>query len=194
MLFIMNITRLLTPAELGLYRDHLLGLSAEDRRLRYGTPLSDEAIAAFVAHINLWDTRIIARLDHRLAVVAAVQITVIGGRLAEFAFTVDEAERGQGLGTALMRRALLWARNRSIPRACMHFLTENQAVRRVARRVGMTVVTEAGNAEADIALPPPTALSIAWEFAAEQAGLWDYLLKTGLASMTPGAPRPQPQL
>jgi RimJ/RimL family protein N-acetyltransferase len=190
----MNITRLLTPAELGLYRDHLLRLSAEDRRLRFNISLDDEAIVAYVAQINLWDTRIIARFDHRLAVIAAVQITVIEGRLAELAFTVDEAERGRGLATTLMRRALLWARNRTIRHVCMQFLTENQAVRRVARRVGMTIVTEAGNAEADIALPPPTALSLAWEFAAEHVGLWDYLLKTGLASMTPGAPRPQPQL
>ena len=189
----MKTLRILTPAELGLYRDHLLRLSAEDRRLRFGTPLDDAAIAAFVARISPWDARIIARFDHRLAVVAAVQITVVGGPLAELAFSVDEAERAQGLATALMRRALLWARNRNVLRACMYCLAENQAVRRIARRVGMSVSTHAGDSEGEIALPRPTPLSLAREFGAEQAGLLDYLLKTGLASTTPDAPRLQPQ-
>jgi RimJ/RimL family protein N-acetyltransferase len=190
----MNTARLLTAAELGLYRDHLLRLSAEDRRLRFGAPLDDAAIAAFVARISPWDSRIIAHLDQRLAVIAAVQITVVDGPLAEIAFTVDEAERGQGLATALTRRVLLWARNRNIPRACMHFLTENQPVRQLARRAGMAIRMHAGDSEGEIALPRPNALSIARELYAEQVGLWDYLVKTGLASMTLGAPRPQPQL
>jgi RimJ/RimL family protein N-acetyltransferase len=191
----MNTTRLLTPAELGLYRDHLLRLSPEDRRLRFGTPLDDAAIAAFVARISPWDSQIIARFDHRLAVIGAVQITVVGGPLAELAFSVDEAERGQGLATALTRRALLWARNRNVSRAYMYCLAENQAVRRMARRVGMAINTHAGDSEGDVALPRPNALSIARELFAEQAGLSDYLVKAGLRSVTaePPAPRLQPQ-
>jgi hypothetical protein len=87
----------------------------------------------------------------------------------------------------LMKRALLWVRNRNIPRACMYCLAENQAVRRMARHVGMAINTYAGDSEGEVALPRSTPLSIAREFAAEQAGLLDYLLKTGLASATPGA-------
>jgi hypothetical protein len=75
----------------------------------------------------------------------------------------------------------------------MYCLAENQAVRRMARRIGMSVSTHAGDSEGEIALPRPTALSLAREFGAEQAGLLDYLLKTGLASATPDAPRLQPQ-
>ena len=189
-----NTIQLLTRAEHGLYRDHLLRLSPDDRRLRFCAPLDDDAIIEFVAGISPRDTRIIARFDHRLAVIAAVQITVVKGPLAELAVTVDEAERGQGLATTLMGRALLWVGNRNIPRVRMHCLAENYAVvRRMARRLGMSVSLHAGDSEAAIELPPLTALSIAREFAAEQAGLWDYLFKTGLASVTPGAPRLRPQ-
>ena len=190
----MNIARLLTPAELGLYRDHLLRLSPDDRRLRFSTLIDDAGIAEFVKHISPWDTQIIARFDYRLAVVAAVQISVVDGPLAELAFTVDEAERGQGLAMALTKRALLWARNRTIRRACMHFLTDNQPVRQLARRVGMAISTHAGDSEAVVALPRPTPLSIVREIGAEQAGLSDYLLKAGLRSIATRLSAPRLQL
>jgi RimJ/RimL family protein N-acetyltransferase len=194
----MNTTRLLITAEQGLYRDHLLRLSPDDRRLRFFAPLDDDAIIEFVAGLNSRETRIIACFDNRLAVIAAVQVAVIKGkgRLAEFAFSVDEAERGRGLATTLMKRALLWVRNRNIPRAHMHCLAENHPVRRMALRLGMSVSSDTGDSEAAMDLPLPTALSIAQELASDQWGLWDYLIKAGLrlATPQPSAPRPQPQL
>lgn len=181
---------MLTPAEMGLYRDHLLRLSAADRRLRFGATVGDQSIAAFVARISPWDTQVIARFNRRLEVIAAVQVTVVDGPLAELAFSVDEAERGRGAGTALMNRALLWARNRGIPRICISCRAENQAMRRIARRVGMAVATSAGESDGVIDVPrltgfPSTALSFMWEFGSEQAGLWDYLLKAGHRSAAP---------
>jgi RimJ/RimL family protein N-acetyltransferase len=175
----MDIARILTPAELDLYRDHLLRLGAADRRLRFGATVGDETIEAFVARISPWDTRIIARFNDRLEVVAAVQVTVVDGPLAELAFSVDEAERGRGLGTALMRRALLWARNRGIRRLCLYCRAENHAMRRIARRAGMALAMSEGDAEGFLDVPPSTPLSIAREFCSEQAGLWDYLLTAG---------------
>jgi GNAT superfamily N-acetyltransferase len=181
-----------------LYREHLLRLNPDDRRLRFFAPLDDDAIIEFVAGLNPRETRIIACFDDQLAVIAAVQVTVINGkgRLAEFAFSVDKAERGRGLATTLMKRALLWVRNRNIPRAHMHCLAENHAVRRMGLRLGMSVSSDTGDGEAAMDLPPPSALSIAQEITADQLGLWDYLIKAGLRLATPRpiAPRPQPQL
>jgi GNAT superfamily N-acetyltransferase len=173
----MGFARLLTAAELSLYRDHLFRLNAEDRRLRFNISLDDAAIAAFVKHISPWDTQIIAQFDYRLAVIAAVQITVVDGPVAELALAVDEAKRGQGLAMALMRRGLLSARNRNIPVASMHFLMENEPARRVARHAGMTVTTLQGESEGYRDLPPASVLSIASEIGAEQLGLLDYLVK-----------------
>ncbi len=173
----MEIARLLIPAELGLYRDHLLRLNAEDRRLRFNISLDDATIAAIVMRISPWDTRIIAQFDCRLAVIAAVQITIVDGPAAELALAVDKAERKQGLAMALMRRALLWSRNRNIPLASMHFLAENQPVRRIAGRVGMTVRTLQGESEACRNLPRASILSVAAEIGAEHLGLLDYLVK-----------------
>ena len=188
-------TRTLMPAEMELYRDHLLRLNAADRQLRFGMVISDETIEAFVARINPWKTRIIARFNHRLEVVAAVQVSVVDGRLAELAFSVDAAERSQGLATVLMNRALLWARNRGIRRVHAHCRTGNQPMRRLARRAGMAVDMGAGEAEGVLDLPRATPLTIARELWLEQAGLWDYALKVALRSATPGpdAPHLQPQ-
>ena len=180
----MDTTRILTPSELALYRDHLLRLGAADRRLRFGTTVSDEAIEAFVARISPWDSRIIARFNHRLEVIAAVQVAVVSGPLAELAFTVDEAERGRGLGTTLMNRALLWARNRGVRRVCVYCRAENHAMRRIAGRAGMAVNTSAGESEGFVDVPRSTPLSIAREFCSEQLGLWDYLFKAGHRSGT----------
>lgn len=187
--------RTLLPAEMELYRDHLLRLDAADRRLRFGTTISDEAIEAFVARISRWRTRIIARFNHRLEVIAAVQISLSDGPLAELAFSVDAAERGQGVATALMDRALLWARNRGILRVHAHCQAENQPMRRLARRAGMAIDMGAGEAEGILDLPAATPLSMARELWLEQAGLWDYAVKAGLRSALPGpdTPHPHPQ-
>jgi GNAT superfamily N-acetyltransferase len=181
----MDFARLLTPAELGLYRDHLFRLSAEDRRLRFNISLDDPTIAAFVMHISPWNTQIIAKFDYQLAVIAAVQITIVDGPVAELALAVDEAKRGQGLGMALMRRALLWARNRNIPHASMHFLMENQPVRRIAGHAGMRVTTLHGESEGYSNLPRASVLSIAAEMGAERLGLLDYLVKCGQLVLPP---------
>ncbi len=50
--------RTLTASELPKYRDHLLRLDAEDRRLRFGYPISDEAIQGHVRKIDMTKDRI----------------------------------------------------------------------------------------------------------------------------------------
>ena len=77
----------------------------------------------------------------------------------------------------------------------MHFLTDNQPVRQLARRVGgMAISTHAGDSEAVVALPRPTPLSIVREIGAAQAGLSDYLLKAGLRSIATRLSAPRLQL
>lgn len=181
----MNTARTLTPAELGNYGDHLLRLNASDRRMRFGYAIDDAAIIRYVAGISPWDSRIIARFNNQLAIIAAVQISVVKGRLAEFALTVDETERARGLATMLMNRALLWARNRNIPRVCMDCLAENLAMRRIARRAGMAVASLHGESEGYRDLPRATAWSIASEVGAEQLGLLDYLVKAARCVSAP---------
>ena len=65
----------------------------------------------------------------------------------------------------------------------MHCLSENATMMRIARRAGMAIVVDTGEADAWLALPPPDAASVANEFAADQVALFDYALKAQVASI-----------
>ena len=102
---------------------------------------------------------------------------------AELGVSVLPGHRGRGLGGALVARACEYARNRRIGRLWMHCLSENATMMRIARRAGMAIVVDTGEADAWLALPPPDAASVVNEFAADQVALFDYALKAQVASI-----------
>ncbi len=169
--------RTLTSGELPLYRDHLLRFGEEDRRLRFGMTISDEAVIGFVNGLGPVHDRVFAHLDARLRVIGAVHVAVQGREMAEFAFSVEEPHRGRGVGSALFQRAILWARNRGIRAASIYCLAENHGMRRLARRHGMDLQTDGGTCEGRMTLPRPSALSLVREAMAENAGLCDFSVK-----------------
>jgi hypothetical protein len=62
----------------------------------------------------------------------------------------------------------------------MHCLTENKAMMHIARKAGMSIVTEAGEAAAHLELPPADAATIAQELLQERVALYDIALKAQL--------------
>lgn len=166
----MSAVRTLTPAEFPAYRAHLTRLGPEDRRLRFGGAVSDDAIAAAVRRLNPATTRLIAAFDEHLGVVAAVQVTRIGWSTVECAFSVEPAWRRTGLGALLMRRAVLAARNTGVARMRVHCLRENVPMRRLARGAGLILEADAGEVDGDVALAAPSLLSCLHEVAAESLG------------------------
>ena len=79
-----------------------------------------------------------------------------------------------------MERATEFARNRSITRVSVYCLAENLAMVRLARRKGMRVVVQSGDADAHIILPSATLLSVTNEFIADHVALLDYTLRTNV--------------
>lgn len=173
----MHPVRILVPAEFGLYRAHLLRLSPEDRRLRFGYAIDDRAVGDHVARLVPRCDSILAHFGDDLAVVGAVHVALCRGDAAEFAFSVEAPFRGRGIGTSLFERAILFARNRGARAAYSYCLAENRAMRRLARHVEMDVATRAGESEGELALSRPTPMTLAREAVAEHAGLCDYTLK-----------------
>jgi GNAT superfamily N-acetyltransferase len=168
----MIIIRTLLPIEYDGYRDHLMRLDAADRRLRFGGPIGDDGIGRFVEKLKLRDTRILAAHDPAaLRVIGAAHLATGHHGTAEAAFSVDHDARGQGLGRALLDRAILWARNRGVRTLHLHFLSDNSALRALARAAGMSIESQAGECEAELALPVASPLSLWREAAAETAGL-----------------------
>src|SRR6267142_1832271 len=85
-----------------------------------------------------------------------------------------------GIGGALLGRAHIHARNWGVHALFMHCLTENGAIMHLARKQGMDIVTEAGEADAWLKLPPADAstyMSAAFE---QRVALFDHALKSQL--------------
>lgn len=182
--------RTLTASELPKYRDHLLRLDAEDRRLRFGFPIRDEAIQDHVRKIDMTKDRILAQVDDDLQIIAAAHIAAGAQGTVELAFSVDSGWRGKGLGTQLFERALLWARNRGIRHAVIYFLFDNHTMRHLARQVGMTIHIEAGEGEGRLELEPPTPLSYLRELATERLAMYEHSFKVSRRGRRPLLARP----
>jgi len=156
---------------------HLVALPADDIRLRFGTALAASSIAAYVARIDLDSHAVFAMHDDSLAVIAAAHVG-FSDDAAELGVSVSPGHRGRGLGTALLARASEHARNRHRNRLYMHCLAENAAMMRIARRAGMSIVIDTGEADAHLALPPANPASVTNEFITDQLALFDFALKT----------------
>jgi len=131
---------------------HFIALSSEDRRLRFGHPIGDEGIAAYVAGLDpLRDGLFVAR-DGRRRVIGVAHIALADNR-AEVGLSVLPDARGLGLGTQLFNSAAEFARASGVVRINMHFLTENECIQHIARKAGMLIVSHSGEADAHVLIP-----------------------------------------
>jgi RimJ/RimL family protein N-acetyltransferase len=182
--------RELGASERPLFLEHLLALGQEDRYLRFGSPLSDEAIERYVDGIDFGGDTIFGVFDDRLEIAAAGHFAPLPkdspladpalGRTAEFGLSVSEDARRRGLGTALFTRAASHARNLAISSLFMHCLSENRAMIRIARKAGMDIRQLHGEADAYLALKPGTVATAIEEGVQRQIALFDFAVKRQL--------------
>ena len=166
--------------------EHLVALETEDRYLRFGTPLSDTAIALYVERIDFSTDTVFGVFDDRLKLAAAGHFSPMpkatgadGSRVrsAEFGLSVARDARGRGLGTALFLRASSHARNLGITSLFMHCLSENRAMIRIARKAGMQIQQTHGETDAYLALEPGTMATAIEEGVQRQIALFDFAVK-----------------
>lgn len=171
------VTRELPRLERPKFERHLRALDAEDRRLRFGLAIGDDAIADYVARIDFGRDAVFGVFDEALEIAGAAHLARADAH-AELGVSVLPAHRGRGIGAALLARAHGHARNWGIATLFMHCLTENGAMMHLARKQGMRIVVESGEADAHLELPPPSPSSIAQALFDERVGLFDYALKS----------------
>ena len=171
------VTRELGRLERGKVLAHFLALEAEDRRLRFGLPLSDDSIAKYVASIDFGRDAVFGVFDDELRLAGAAHLARAEGH-AELGVSVLPAHRGRGIGAALLERAHTHARNWGIGTLFMHCLTENAAMMHLAREQNMRIVAASGEADAHLTLQPANPASLAQALLAERVGLFDYALKS----------------
>ncbi|MGZ5034461.1 MAG: GNAT family N-acetyltransferase [Usitatibacter sp.] len=146
---------------------HFLALDAEDRRLRFGSTISDDGLRAYVARLDFGRDGLFAVQDEDLSLLAVVHVATTGTS-AELGLSVLSGSRGKGLGNALFTRAVTFLRNRGTLEVFVHCLSENGAMMHLARKNGMRIVYSGAESDARLELDPPTANSFINEWLGDQ--------------------------
>jgi RimJ/RimL family protein N-acetyltransferase len=131
-----GVIRKLWPVEADQFRDHLLRLDRDTRRMRFAHGVSDSFITDYAARMNEMGSVVYGyTVDGEIH--AAAELRKLGdnwGDEAEAAFSVEKAYQDKGLGTELMGRVIRTARNRGIQRLYMSCLAENSKMQAIARK------------------------------------------------------------
>jgi RimJ/RimL family protein N-acetyltransferase len=164
------------------YRDdiacHLLQLPAEDRRLRFGHTIPDEAVRKYVAGIDFGRDSVFGIHGAALELIGVAHVALdAGDRVAELGVSVDPSSRTKGYGFALLHRAVLHAANLGYRALFMYCLAENGIMMHLARKAGLTVVIERGEADARLKLDRFAHGGALREALADQFALIDVMLK-----------------
>jgi GNAT superfamily N-acetyltransferase len=166
---------------------HFMALDDSDRLLRFGTVVPDEMIAAYVDKIDFRrDTvygvynkvfRLVAVGHLAFAPKAQLGAVTDKEKVAEFGVSVSASARGLGMGSKLFERAAIHCRNSDVDTLYMQCLTSNQTMMHIAKKAGMQIKREYGEADAHLRLLPPSPGTVLQEAIEEQFATIDYTLK-----------------
>jgi RimJ/RimL family protein N-acetyltransferase len=164
--------RRLWPMETDKFRDHLLRLDPETRRMRFAHSVSDAFIEAYASRMTAYGSLVYAYMvDDEMR--GAAELRRLGdtwGEEAEAALSVERPYQDHGVGTDLMGRVMRAARNRSIRRLYMSCLAENAKMQAIARKHAATLRFESGDVVGEILPPQPDYLSLVKEAAEDRLG------------------------
>lgn len=170
---------------------HFLGLSKEERLMRFGSVMPDELITRYVQKIQFARDTVFGVYDDDLQLIAVAHLAFLPRgaapdragvttkqRVAEFGVSVLAHMRGRGIGSKLFERAAMHCRNNDVDTLYVHCLTSNQVMMHIARKAGMEIHRDHGEADAYLRLPPADARSVLQEAVDEQVAMLDYTLKS----------------
>jgi len=161
-----GVIRKLWVGETDAYRDHLLRLDPDSRHTRFSGAVSDEVIAKHAATAG--EVGVVVHgffVDGTLR--GAAELRRIGplfSREAEAAFSIEKPWQSHGVGTALLERTLLSARNRGIKSLHMHCLADNRRMQQLARKFEADLTFDFGSVVGEVDAPRFTALSLMREW------------------------------
>jgi GNAT superfamily N-acetyltransferase len=167
-----GIIRKLWATEIDKFRDHLLRLDKESRRLRFAHFVSDAFIDDYASRMADYGSVVFGYLLGG-RVRAAAELRKLGdvwGKEAEAAFSVEAPFQDQGIGTELMGRVVRAARNRGLRRLYMSCLAENLKMQTVARKHEAELRFEYGEVIGEIMPESPNYFSILAEAAEDRVG------------------------
>ena len=165
--------RKLWIGETDAYRDHLLRLDHESRHRRFSGAVSDEVIARHAATAKGLDVVVYGFfVDGVLRGAAELRQTgSLFSHEAEAAFSIEQPWQSHGVGTGLLERTLLTARNRGIKSLRMDCLAENHRMQQLARKFDAEFSFDFGSVVGEVDPPRSTALSLMREAMADTHGI-----------------------
>jgi RimJ/RimL family protein N-acetyltransferase len=164
--------RKLLPTETLAFRDHLLRLDSDSRRLRFAHTVSDTFLEDYAARMSDMGSIVFAYVDGT-EVHGAAELRKLGDRWgdeAEAAFSVEKEFQAHGLGTELMGRVIRSARNRGIHRLYMSCLAENSKMQAIARKHEADLKFEYGEVIGEILPATPNYFSMLAEAVDDRVG------------------------
>lgn len=169
---------------------HFLALERRDRQLRFGTVLPDAQISAYVENIDFARDTLYGVYGSSFKLLAVGHLAfapkssdsewpAAQGKecVAEFGVSVARSARGMGIGSRLFQRAAIHCRNNDVDSLYMHYLSSNQTMMHIAKKAGMAIVRDHGEADAYLRILPPNPASILKEAVDEQVASLDYRFK-----------------
>ncbi|HYF59205.1 MAG TPA: GNAT family N-acetyltransferase, partial [Burkholderiaceae bacterium] len=154
---------------------HFASLADDDLRTRFGRRPDAEWLRLYVEGIDFARDSVLGVRDGT-RLVGVTHVALFEGA-AELGLSVVPSHRRRGIAAAMFERGVLHARNRGVVELFMHCLSENQAMRRIARNAGMRILVEGGDTDAWIELPPATPFTLGRELVAHQLTLVDLALR-----------------
>ncbi len=168
---------------------HLLQLPENDRRLRFGHQIRDQAVREYVDGIDFERDRVFGILGDDMSLIGVAHLALDPAeKLAELGVSVDPSNRVKGYGYALLHRSVLHAANLGYRTMFMVCLAENGIMMHLAKKAGLTVVTESGEADARLTLDRLADGGVLEEAMADQFALVDTMLKQQYLWMKPSRP------
>ncbi len=165
--------RKLWSTEQDKFRDHLLRLDRESRRMRFAHSVSDSFIEDYAARMNEMGSIVYGYFSEDGNVRAAAELRKLAdlwGREAEAAFSVEKAYQDLGIGTELMGRVIRAARNRGVQLLYMSCLAENGRMQAIARKHEAQLRFEYGEVVGEIVPEEPDYFSIISEAMDDRVG------------------------
>jgi len=172
---------------------HFIALDRDDRLLRFGSMLGDEQVTKYVNKIDFARDIVFGVVDRKFQLAGVGHLAFTSKeahpdsiyytdkeKVAEFGVSVAKSARGQGVGTRLFERAAIHCRNSDVDTLYMQCLSSNRTMMHIAKKAGMEIQREYGEADAHLHLPPPSPSSVLAEALDEQFAKIDYTVKANL--------------
>jgi GNAT superfamily N-acetyltransferase len=154
------------------YRDHLLRLDAGSRRNRFAGAVSDQFVRDY-ADLSFGIDALIHGFLVDDTLRGAAELRQVGSpmtREAEVAFSIEKPWQSHGVGSMLLERTLLAARNRGLKFLHMACLADNKRMQQLARKYDAELSFDFSSVVGEVAAPRPTPLSLMREIIADGHG------------------------